>query len=136
MKKLLITFEVMSVVLFLFITNTNALKATYKYEEGYHNIKFTNLNSKNLNTLFDGINETIIEIEVQTPYFTKSYQFHTGITTNIEKELLEKITKELKILGKQELATNYQINGIKITRMIILCTNEELEIIKTRTIVE
>lgn len=136
MKKLLTTLVIIVVVLFLFITKINAKKEFYIYRENYHNIKFKNLNSKNINELFDGINATVIEIEVKTQYFTKNYRFHTGITTNIERKLLEEITKDLKDLGKQELATTYQISGIKITRMGILCTYEELEKIKSRTEVE
>lgn len=123
-------------MIFLFITNLNAKKEHNLYEENYHTVKFKNLNSKNVNKIFESITATIIEIEVKTPFFTKNFQFHTGITTNIEKILMEKITKELKNLGKQELATTYQINGIKITKMKILCTYEELEKIKTLTEVE
>ena len=136
MKKLLSTLLIITIVLFLFITKINAKKEVYIYKENYHNVKFKNLNSKNINELFEGLNKTIIEIEVQTPFLTKNYQFHTGLTENIEKNLLEKVTKDLKELGKQELATTYQINGIKVTKMGILCTYEELEIIKTRTEVE
>lgn len=123
-------------MIFLFTTNLMAKKEQYIYEENYHSIKFKNLNSKNVNKLFEDITATIIEIEVKTPYFSKNYKFHTGITNDIERSLLEKLTKDLKDLGKQELATSYQINGIKIIKMGVLCTYEELEKIKTRTIVE
>lgn len=136
MKKLLTLFIILSMMIFLFTYNLNAKKDKNKYIEDYHIIKFKNLNSKDLNEIFTEITATIIDIEIQTPYFTKNYQFHTGITSNIEKMLLENITKDLKQLGKQELATTYQINGVKINKMKIICTNEEIENIKTKTEIE
>jgi len=131
MKKLLTTITIILIVLFLFYSKLNA-KQEYKYKENIHSVKFKNLNSKNINSLFEDINETVIEIQIQTPFFTKNYHFHTGITNNIERILLEKLTQDLKELGKQELATTYQVNGIKVTKMKIICTYEELEIIKSR----
>lgn len=136
MKKLLLYLSILSITLFLFINiNLNA-KTTknnkYTYAQNYHNIKFKNLNSKNLNSLFKDLHGTIISIEVETLVFTKKYKFHTAMTTDVEKELMIKVVKDLEELNKRELATEYKINGIKIKSMDILCNFEELEIIKSR----
>ncbi len=136
MKKVLIYLTVIGIILFLFINSSLALitgDKDYMYREDYHSIKFKNLNSKNLNELFLGINGTVIEIEVETSIFTKSYRFNTSMIDNVEQKLEEKVTKDLIDLGKREQATTYQVQGYKITRMDILCTKEELNLIKTRT---
>lgn len=139
MKKVFIWLSVIGIILFLFINSSLSLKSSkndYLYAENYHSIKFKNLNSKNLNELFLGINGTVIEIEVETQVFTKSYRFNTSMIDNVEQKLEEKVIKDLIKLGKRELATNYEVNGLKITRMDILCTKEELNIIKSRSEVE
>ncbi len=135
MKKVLVTISILTMVLFLFLTNIKAESKesnTYEYKEDYYSIKFPNLNSKNINELFEGINGTVIEIEVQTKIFTKAYKFNTGMIDNVERHLEEKVTKDLKSLGKYELATNYQMNGVKVIRMDIRCTKKELDTIKSR----
>lgn len=139
MKKVFITLTVIGIILFLFINSTLSLKSSennYIYKENYHSIKFKNLNSKNLNELFLGINGTVIEIEVETSLFTKAYRFNTSMIDNVEQKLTEKVIKDLIDLGKRELGTTYEIQGLKITRMDILCTTEELNLIKSRAEVE
>lgn len=136
MKKLLLSLSLIGITLFLFIglnLNAKTVKTSkYKYAENYHSINFKNLNSKNINSLFKDLNGTIIEIEVKTSLFTKAYKFHTSFTDDIERKLLENVVSDLEKMNKRELATDYKLNGLKVTRMNILCNFEELEIIKSR----
>jgi len=134
MKKILLIMSITLIILFLFFkSNLNAeIKEKNKYEDNYHSIKFENLNSKSLNELFKELDGTVIEIEVETSAFTKAYRFHTSMILNIERSLLKRVVKDLETLNKRELATNYKINGVKISRMDVLCNFEELEIIKSR----
>ena len=95
-------------------------------------VSFKNENGEIVHELFEGINGTVIEIEVQTKIFTKAYRFNTGMIDNVERHLEEKVTKDLKSLGKHELATIYQMNGVKVIRMDIRCTKKELDTIKSK----
>lgn len=138
MKKILKSIIISLIILFLILIpkiNANT-KENYKYKETIHSIKFKNLNSKNLNELFNNISGTIIRIEVKTSYFTKTYNYNTNFTLDVEKSLIENVTKDLENLGKRELATTIRIEGIKITKMDIRCTYEELELITSRAEVE
>ena len=133
MKKVLLTLSIFGIILFLFIKEFKAEFNNKDYNQKYHTINFKNLNSKNINELFKDINGTIIEIEVETLAFTKKYKFDTVMTLDIETKLIQKVTEDLIKLNKRELAANYQINGVKITKMNILCTGVELEVIKNKT---
>ena len=138
MKKILTILLITAVILFLFIKIPikATTKSSYKYAENYNSIKFNNFNSKNLNELFEGINGTVIEIEIETPLFTKAYRFNTSMIDNVEQNLTEKVINDLISIGKRELAVSYKNTGIKIIRIDIRCTNEELEIIKKRSAVK
>ncbi len=134
MKKMLITFFIICLSLFLFINipKYTAKNNEYIYTQDFHSIKFENLNSKNINELFSGISGTIVEVEVEIGTFTKSYRFNTSMLNDLERELTELVIEDLIIKGERELAVTHQIQGFKITRIDIRCTLEELEKIKNR----
>lgn len=138
MKKIFLTFFILvsSMLLIFRVPSFKAIDNDYIYYQDYHIINFDNLNSKKLNDLLLGINGTLIEVEVTTNVFTKSYRFNTNMLNNLEKELTIKVIKDLEELGQRELAVTYKIQGFKINKMTIKCTIEELEKIKSRAIKE
>ncbi len=131
MKRVLVCSIFILLTLFIFKNNIKASNDN-PYKEGYHSISFDNLNSKNINSLFVGLNGTIIEIEVKTKAFTKSYRVNSNIVNNIEENITNKVLNDLKEMNKNELASIYKTSGFVITKINLICNNEELNIIKTR----
>lgn len=134
MKKMLIAFFIFSISLFVVLTIPKYTAKTneYIYNQDYHIIKFNNLNSKKLNDLLLGINGTVIEVEVTTNAFTKSYRFNTNMLSDLEKELTRVVINDLENKGLRESAVTHKIQGFKINKMSIRCTIEELNKIKHR----
>jgi len=133
MKKLLTIFTVILLSLFILKQNLYSKEDYSKYKEEYKRIYFENLNSKNINELFEGLSGVIIEIEVKTKRFSKSYRINTAMTYNIEQKLTELVLKDLSLLGDQELTAIYITSGFTVTRIDLRCTEETLNIIKERS---
>lgn len=133
MKKILTVFTIILLSLFLLSKSIYSKENSNKYKEEYRRIYFDHLNSKNINELFDGLTGTIIEIEIKTTKFTKSYKINTAMTYNIEQKLTEKVLEDLSSLGETELASIYKTSGFIITRIDLICTSEIESIIKERS---
>ena len=96
MKKIFTIFTIILLSLFLLGKDLSGKESTTdKYKEEYKRIYFSSLNSKNINEIFDGLKGTIIEIEVKTKKFTKSYRLNTSMINNIEQKLTEKVLEDL-----------------------------------------
>ena len=112
------------------------LKASeeYKYKEDSYVIEFDNLNSQDINKLFEGLNGGVIEVEVQIKNVIKTYRVNTLITDNLEYELTKKIVKSLENDNLRELSSIASIKGFRINKMILRCTLENYRIIKERSL--
>ncbi len=134
MKKIFTIFTIILLSLFLLGKDLSGKESTTdKYKEEYKRIYFSSLNSKNINEIFDGLKGTIIEIEVKTKKFTKSYRLNTSMINNIEQKLTEKVLEDLTSLGDLELTALYKANGFIITRIDLICSKEVENIIKERS---
>ncbi len=124
MKKIFTILTIILISLFLLGKSLYGYENLDKYKEEYKRIYFSSLNSKNINELFDGLKGTVIEIEVKTKKFTKSYRLNTAMTDNIEQKLTEKVLKDLSSEGDLELTALYKASGFIITRIDLICTDE------------
>jgi len=134
MKKVIFILSIIASFLFIINFKSDALINNDKLDvvEGFHSIEFENLNSKNINTLFKDLNGTVIEVEVETKQFTKSYKFNTRLTNNIEEIIMNKVVKDLIDMNERESAVYYQTKGFKINKIDLICTNEIYKEIKDR----
>ncbi len=136
MKKYILTITIILLTLFLFtkVFKGSKLESIDLYEENNYSLEFENLNSKKLDELFKGIYAVIIEIEVETPTFTKSYELNWTANNNLEAKLNEYVYEDLKTLNQYDLLAEYTIKGYKITRIDLKCTYETLLKIKERSV--
>ena len=131
MKKFFLIIFIVFITLFLSFNKIKGIE--YLGKEDHFRLYFDNLNSKNLDQLFSGINTVIIEIEVKTSSFTKSYRLNIIGSVNLEENLKKKVINDLIEMGKREEASYLNINGFKIIRIDLRCTESTLEIIKERS---
>ena len=124
MKKLLLSLSIFLLSLILIYP----LNATEKY----YSLEFDNLNSKNINEVFNGLKYNIIEVEVQTTRLTKSYRFNLSLVNNLEQELNNLILNDLKEILPREEISIIETKGFKITRIDLRCTKHGKEIILER----
>ena len=132
MKKFIL---ILSIFL-LTILFTPFLKATENnkpYVENVRTLEFTSLSSKKINEVFYGIKGTIIEVDIEIKNIIKTYKVNTAMTDNLEQDLTEKVVKELEKDGFKELSAIASIKGYKISRIKLICTNEEANIIIERS---
>ncbi len=129
MKKLLLSLSIFLLSLIL-IYPLNATED--EYTEKYYSLEFDNLNSKNINEVFDGLKYNIIEVEVQTTRLTKSYRFNLSLVNNLEQELNNLILNDLKEILPREEISIIETKGFKITRIDLRCTKHDIKIILER----
>lgn len=129
MKKLLLSLSIFLLSLIL-IYPLNATED--EYIEKYYSLEFDNLNSKNINEVFNGLKYNIIEVEVQTTRLTKSYRFNLSLVNNLEQELNNLILNDLKEILPREEISIIETKGFKITRIDLRCTKNDKEIILER----
>lgn len=130
MKRLLI---IISIFLCFFLVRVLNAQTKNDYVEKIYVTEFDNLNSKNINEVFKGLNGLVIEIEIEINSITKTYRVNTSVNNNLEKELLKKVVASLEEDGLKELAAIASIKGYKINKIKIRCTKEILNIIKMRS---
>ncbi len=135
MKKYITILTIILITLFIYIKPFNGitLKKEDINKENYHIIEFDNLNSKNLNKLFNGIYAVVIKIEVETELFTKNYELNWSSSSDLERKLNEYVYEDLKTIKKYDLLADYTAKGYKITKIELSCTYETLNKIKERT---
>ena len=129
MKKLLLSLSIFLLSLIL-IYPLNATED--EYTEKYYSLEFDNLNSKNINEVFNGLKYNIIEVEVQTTRLTKSYRFNLSLVNNLEQELNNLILNDLKEILPREEISIIETKGFKITRIDLRCTKHDIKIILER----
>lgn len=129
MKKLLLSLSIFLLSLIL-IYPLNATED--EYIEKYYSLEFDNLNSKNINEVFNGLKYNIIEVEVQTTRLTKSYRFNLSLVNNLEQELNNLILNDLKEILPREEISIIETKGFKITRIDLRCTKYDKEILLER----
>lgn len=133
MKKFLFFLFIAGLTFTVILSNYKAVDEDLRdIKENYHSIEFKNLNSKNLNSILENVNGTVIEIEVSTKELTKVYKFNTRITINLESELTKNVVKDLEEMNKRETATYIQVKGFKINRIDLICTDKEALMIKEK----
>ena len=103
------------------------------YVENIRTIEFSTFHSKKINEVFNGMKGMIIEIEIEIRNITKTYQVNTAMTDNLEKDLTEKVVKELEQDGLKELSSIASIKGFKINKVKLICTNADANIILERS---
>ena len=103
------------------------------YVENIRTIEFSTFHSKKINEVFNGMKGMIIEIEIEIRNITKTYQVNTAMTDNLEKDLTEKVVKELEQDGLKELSSIASIKGFKINKVKLICTNADAHIILERS---
>lgn len=129
MKKLLLS---LSIFLLSLILIYPLIATEDEYKEKYYSLEFDNLNSKNINEVFNGLKYNIIEVEVQTTRLTKSYRFNLSLVNNLEQELNNLILNDLKEILPREEISIIETKGFKITRIDLRCTKHDKEIILER----
>ncbi len=129
MKKLLLSLSIF-LLLLLLICPLNATED--EYIEKYYSLEFDNLNSKNINEVFNGLKYNIIEVEVQTTRLIKSYRFNLSLVNNLEQELNNLILNDLEEILPREEISIIETKGLKITRIDLRCTKHDKEIILER----
>lgn len=103
-----------------------------KYEEKVYSLDLDNFNSKDINEVFEGIKYNIIEIEIQTSRLTKSYRFNLSIVNNLEEELNKLVIDDLRDILSIEDISILEVNGFKISKIVLRCTKIDKDIILER----
>lgn len=103
-----------------------------KYKEGVHEISLDNVTNKNINNILKDIKGTIIEVEIEIKGIKKVFKVNSAITSNIEKEITKRVVKALEI-DDREISVLASVHGYKINYIKLICTNEIVDIITSRT---
>ncbi len=132
MKKIVLSFSIILIILFCF-KKIYAVNIEEEYTERYYSLTFDNLNSKNVNLLFEDIKGMIIEVEVDLKKFTKSYRLNTSMIDNVERDLTELVIDDLKRITNKEEVSVIELSGFRIVRIDLRCTKHDKDIILKRS---
>lgn len=120
---------ILSVIFLLSIYKVDAVSENDNYKEKVYEIKFNNLNSKDINKLLEGTSSLIVEIDTNIGGKVTTYRFNSIHYKDIERELINKV---LKSISDRELKTYIELNGVKITRISLRCIKEHYNLIIDR----
>ena len=133
MKRIITIITICLLSLFLLKESISSLEKNGKMREDYHRIFFDNLNTKNINELFEDLNGMVIEVEIKTRVFTKAYRLNTAMINNVEEKLSKMILEDLELVADRELVSIYKTSGFIVTRMDLICSDEIAKKIKDRS---
>lgn len=120
---------ILSVIFLLSIYKVDAVSENDNYKEKVYEIKFNNLNSKDINELLEGTSSLIVEVDANISGKVTTYRFNSVHYKDIERELINKV---LKGINDRELKTYIELNGVKITRISLRCIKEHYNLIIDR----